>query len=116
VAILLVLLTHTRTPGFETAGAVGVTMFFTLSGFLITSLLLEERATTGRIGLVDFYLRGARRLFPALAVVVAVVAVFRLFAPGTVVVPILLGSVTYSTNWVLAGGAYGFGGRALTHT
>jgi peptidoglycan/LPS O-acetylase OafA/YrhL len=55
-------------------GAAGVTLFFALSGFLITGLLLEERATTGSVDLRRFYLRRFRRLAPAfLALVVAVV-------------------------------------------
>lgn len=54
--------------GWPVGGAGGVTLFFVLSGFLITSLLLEEYTVSGRIGLRSFYARRARRLFPALAV------------------------------------------------
>ncbi len=54
-------------------GYLGVDLFFVLSGFLITSLLLEERAERGRIDLAAFWLRRARRLLPALFVMVAVV-------------------------------------------
>jgi peptidoglycan/LPS O-acetylase OafA/YrhL len=53
-------------------GQVGVDVFFVLSGFLITTLLLEERAEAGRIAVARFYRRRARRLYPALAVLVAV--------------------------------------------
>src|SRR5690242_20359679 len=113
VAIVLVLLTHTGTPGFETAGAVGVTAFFTLSGYLITSLLLEERACHGRIDLTAFYRRRAWRLFPPLAVVVVAVTAYWVFHPGFVEAQEAFGAVTYTTNWFLAYG-HQFGGGALT--
>lgn len=69
IAVLLVVAAHTveRTLG----GGVGVTMFFVLSGFLITSLLLQEKSVRGAIDLRAFYVRRALRLFPALAVVLA---------------------------------------------
>ena len=70
VAILLVLLCHVRIPGAE-AGFVGVDVFFVLSGFLITGLLVNERERTGRIGLGPFYARRARRILPAAVVVLA---------------------------------------------
>jgi peptidoglycan/LPS O-acetylase OafA/YrhL len=71
VAIALVVSTHYFHVPAGGAGA-GVGLFFVLSGYLITTLLLEERAETGRIRLRAFYLRRARRLFPALAVLLAV--------------------------------------------
>ena len=49
-------------------------MFFTLSGYLITDLLLGQHEVTGRLQLTDFWLRRARRLLPALFVMLAVVA------------------------------------------
>ena len=70
IAILLVLLCHVGIPGAE-AGFVGVDVFFVLSGFLITGLLIEERERTGRIGLGRFYARRARRILPAAALVIA---------------------------------------------
>lgn len=70
VAILLVIGNHyfLIPPG---GGSTGVGLFFVLSGFLITTLLLEEHAQTGRIRLRAFYLRRARRLVPALAAMLA---------------------------------------------
>jgi peptidoglycan/LPS O-acetylase OafA/YrhL len=52
--------------GHPSGGFYGVDVFFVLSGFLITTLLLDEHAQTGRISLRGFYERGARRLLPAL--------------------------------------------------
>ncbi|MGI5215729.1 acyltransferase family protein [Plantactinospora sp. CA-290183] len=68
VAIILVVLYHAETPGFD-AGFVGVDVFFVISGYLITGLLVRERRTTGRINLSRFYARRARRLLPASIVV-----------------------------------------------
>ena len=71
VAILLVLAYHAGAP-FITGGYVGVDVFFVISGFLITGLLLQEVARTGTISIRDFYARRARRLLPASAVVLVV--------------------------------------------
>jgi peptidoglycan/LPS O-acetylase OafA/YrhL len=75
VAILLVLLFHGAgrlLPG----GYLGVSTFFTLSGFLITSLLLLERERSGRIDLARFWTRRLRRLMPAALLGIALAAVF----------------------------------------
>ncbi len=75
IAVLLVVLFHfgklwrTDTGGLLPAGYIGVDIFFVLSGFLITSLLLNERATTGSVSLPRFYARRGLRLFPALVTV-----------------------------------------------
>ncbi|WP_394560701.1 acyltransferase family protein [Aquipseudomonas alcaligenes] len=65
LAILLVLLFHSKVPGLP-GGNIGVDLFLVLSGFLITSLLLDEQARSGTIALKRFYLRRAWRLTPAL--------------------------------------------------
>jgi peptidoglycan/LPS O-acetylase OafA/YrhL len=59
----------------------GVDVFFVLSGFLITALLLREHADTGRLDLTRFYVRRVRRLGPGLLLVCAVVAAVLAFAP-----------------------------------
>ena len=74
VAILSVVAYHAGVPGV-TGGFIGVDVFFVISGFLITGLLLTEVEQRGRIDLLDFFSRRARRLLPALFLVVAVTLV-----------------------------------------
>ena len=76
VAVLLVVAYHGERALAPRGGAIGVTMFFTLSGFLITTLLLLERERTGRIGLGRFYWRRALRLLPALVALVVVTSAY----------------------------------------
>ena len=78
VAVALVLAGHGGIPGMG-GGFLGVDIFFVLSGFLITSLLLDELGRSGRIDLGDFWIRRARRLLPALVLMVLTVAVGRQF-------------------------------------
>ena len=66
VAILLVILSHAHAPLFDGA-FYGVDLFFVLSGFLITSLLLQELQSNGRLDYWRFYRRRFFRLMPALA-------------------------------------------------
>jgi peptidoglycan/LPS O-acetylase OafA/YrhL len=66
VAVLLVVLAHAGVR-FVPGGFVGVDVFFVLSGFLITSLLLAEARIRGSVSLLAFYLRRARRILPAAA-------------------------------------------------
>ncbi len=82
VAVLLVVVFHAGW-GPLTGGFIGVDVFFVISGFLITRLLLAEARREGRIFLADFWARRARRLLPASALVlVAVVAAsFLLVSP-----------------------------------
>ena len=75
IAVIAVMLFHFDV-GWAKGGYFGVDAFFVLSGFLITSLLLEERQATGRIDLKSFWIRRARRLLPALALVLAGVALY----------------------------------------
>ena len=84
IAVALVLAGHGGVPGMS-GGFIGVDVFFVLSGFLITSLLLDELGRSGRIDLVGFWIRRARRLLPALLVMVLAVVVARnLFSPNAV--------------------------------
>jgi len=68
LAILLVVASHSRIPVVKFGGTTGVTLFFVLSGYLITTLLLTERERAGTISLRRFYQRRALRLLPALLV------------------------------------------------
>jgi peptidoglycan/LPS O-acetylase OafA/YrhL len=78
IAILLVMLRHAFPDVFPGAGVVGVVVFFTLSGYLITGVLQRELTNTGRVGFKRFYLRRARRLLPALLALIVVFAVVTL--------------------------------------
>ena len=64
-AVLLVLFLH-GSYGFFKGGWIGVDLFFVLSGYLITSLLLNEYINSGKISILKFYARRALRLFPPL--------------------------------------------------
>ncbi len=81
VAVALVLLGHGGIPGVG-GGFIGVDIFFVLSGFLITSLLLDELGRTGRIELTGFWIRRARRLLPALVLMVLAVGAARELLPA----------------------------------
>jgi peptidoglycan/LPS O-acetylase OafA/YrhL len=70
IAVLLVVAFHTQVAPWR-GGFLGVDVFFVLSGYLITGLLWRELETNGKLDLVGFYARRARRLLPASAVVVA---------------------------------------------
>jgi peptidoglycan/LPS O-acetylase OafA/YrhL len=71
ISILIVLVSHAG-YGHVVPGGVGVTIFFFLSGYLITTLLLEELERSGRISIRKFYLRRAFRLFPPLLITLAI--------------------------------------------
>lgn len=71
IAVLLVLAYHLNLP-FAKGGLLGVTVFFVISGFLITRILVEELNTTQRIDLKKFWIRRIRRLLPAVLVMVTV--------------------------------------------
>lgn len=88
--------------GWAQGGLLGVGVFFTLSGYLITDILVGQWAARGRIRLGDFWLRRARRLLPALFVMLAVVTVWvNVFARSRV--PGFRGNVIaslcYVSNW-----------------
>ena len=71
ISILIVLVSHTG-YGSVVPGGLGVTIFFFLSGYLITTLLMEENERSGRIDIGKFYLRRAFRLFPPLVVTLVI--------------------------------------------
>ncbi|TMJ19817.1 MAG: acyltransferase [Alphaproteobacteria bacterium] len=73
VAVLPVLMFHLDVPGFS-GGFIGVDIFFVISGYLLTSIILDEWAD-GRFSIAGFYERRARRILPALVVLLALVSV-----------------------------------------
>jgi peptidoglycan/LPS O-acetylase OafA/YrhL len=101
LALLGVLLFHAN--GALPGGYLGVDLFFVLSGFLITSLLLAEHRETGRIALAPFWIRRARRLFPALLSLMPIVAIYgRYFARTEELVTVraqALAALAYVANW-----------------
>src|ERR1700735_2313752 len=78
VAVALVVLFHANVPGLE-GGYVGVDVFFVISGFVITGVLLRERTRAGSTSLLNFYMRRVRRILPA-ATVVIIASVFAAYA------------------------------------
>ncbi|RLK48015.1 acyltransferase family protein [Microbacterium telephonicum] len=109
VAVLLVVVYHLFPGAGLSSGFVGVDVFFVISGFLITSLLLREKAATGRIALGPFWKRRARRLLPALFVVVTVSCTMAFLLGGDLLVGLgmqVVGAATFSFNWLaVAGGS-----------
>ncbi|QRY60953.1 acyltransferase family protein [Gordonia sp. PDNC005] len=101
VAVTVVLLYHLQVPGFG-GGLLGVGVFFTLSGYLITSLLISTHQRTGGLNLKTFWLRRARRLLPAVVLVLIATLV-----TTAVVIPDKLGTYAgqalsalfYVNNW-----------------
>ena len=110
VAVIAVLLFHAGVSWMP-GGSFGVDVFFVLSGFLITALLVGERDRSGTIRLGSFYLRRARRLVPALVLVLLFVCVtWGLLL--TTKTPTLRGdalaTVTYVANWHFAFSGQGY--------
>ena len=102
LAIALVLLHHGQLLTSGSGGTVGVTSFFVLSGYLITSLLLEEHARTGSVAVVSFCLRRAQRLLPALGIVLlASTLALALAGRLDLVAASTLGPASYAANWLL---------------
>lgn len=103
ISILLVLVLH---MGFKClpGGFLGVDMFFVLSGFLITSLLVQESIANGSINLKRFYMRRALRLLPALVVMMLGTGVYALLflnkEKATDVYNGILLTLSYVSNWV----------------
>lgn len=102
VAVGMVVVYHLF-PATLQGGFLGVDVFFVISGFLITSLLLAEHRRTGKIALGDFWQRRARRLLPALAIVLLVSTSAALLAGKELLVSIgaqLVGASFFVANWV----------------
>ena len=102
VAVYLVVLFHCGVSGFD-GGFVGVDLFFVLSGFLVSSILIHEAEETGRLRLGRFYGRRVRRLLPAAIVVVVATSAVSLLLSSTVArlpwVRDAQASLLYVSNW-----------------
>src|SRR6476661_2933812 len=83
------------------AGAYGVDLFFALSAYLITSLLLRERSATGRLDLRGFYVRRILRIWPLYLAFVAFAAVFAALVPGQYLpMKYVVGYSLLAGNWI----------------
>jgi peptidoglycan/LPS O-acetylase OafA/YrhL len=103
IAVMAVLLYHADLS-FIPGGFLGVEVFFVISGYLITALLLAEFHHKGHISLKEFWLRRARRLLPALYVLLVVTLAYCVvFLPGEVagLRADAIAAVGYVTNWFL---------------
>ena len=104
IAVLVVLFFHVW-PSLLPGGYVGVDVFFVISGYLITGLLLREQDRTGTIDLVRFYGRRVKRLLPAASVVMLAVALGASLFPRMrwgAIAEDIMGSALYVQNWLLA--------------
>jgi peptidoglycan/LPS O-acetylase OafA/YrhL len=105
IAVLLVMANHT---GFFHAGRLGVDIFFVLSGYLITAILVSEFSANGGINLKKFYARRALRILPAviwfLLIVNICVAIFQTHREAVTVRWDSLGALFYIANWLRAFG------------
>ena len=98
VAIALVVLAHAHVPGFA-GGFVGVDVFFVLSGYLITGLLVRERLSTGGIRYSQFLSRRLRRLLPAMLAMLIVVLVLATLLLSSYETRMQTGSFVYAATW-----------------
>jgi peptidoglycan/LPS O-acetylase OafA/YrhL len=111
VAVIGVLAFHAGVSGFG-GGLLGVDIFFVLSGFLITSLLLGEWSKTGTVSFRRFYERRARRLLPGLLLLVLLVAAYAQWFAETDTLSTLRGdalsTILYVANWrfIFSGQSY----------
>ena len=102
VAVMAVLFYHANAP-WALGGFLGVETFFVLSGFLITSLLLAEWQSTGNLSLRNFWLRRARRLLPAVWLLLAVLPILAIFLASDALPRLkedIPAALLYITNWV----------------
>jgi peptidoglycan/LPS O-acetylase OafA/YrhL len=101
VSVLVVIAYHLGWGWFG-GGYLGVEVFFVVSGFLITALLLDEREATGTISLRQFWIRRARRLLPALAAMLVIVTVYAAWRVPDALARLrgdLVAALLYVSNW-----------------
>lgn len=103
LAVLAVIAYHFNW-GVASGGLLGVGVFFVLSGYLITDLLMEERKRKGRINMKQFWLRRMRRLLPAMLLMLCILTVYlTIVDPGRLssIRGDIWSSLTYTNNWYL---------------
>jgi peptidoglycan/LPS O-acetylase OafA/YrhL len=101
LAVVAVMVYHANSSWLS-GGFLGVEMFFVISGYLITLLIIAERERTYRVSLVNFWIRRARRLLPALFVMMLLVTVYTVFFERSAVGQLrgdVIGGLLYSSNW-----------------
>jgi peptidoglycan/LPS O-acetylase OafA/YrhL len=117
ISILLVVAFHAGAAGFE-GGYVGVDVFFVLSGYLITGLLIAEHERTGSISLREFYARRVRRLLPLASVVLIATLAVGAWLVGPLARPQLardaVAAAFYVANWRFAGQATAYSDTQVT--
>lgn len=106
IAVLLVVLYHLEVSWFS-GGFVGVDVFFVISGFIISKLLLKEYSTSGAISLSQFYTRRIRRILPAATTVIVITVIFsRFFLEPLRLVGLSWDAIASSSFWANALFAY----------
>lgn len=101
IAVLAVIAYHLN-PAWAPGGLLGVGVFFVLSGYLITDLLVAEWKGSGRIAMKPFLLRRARRLLPAMFVMLAAVSLWLLLTDSSRLASLqgdIIAAVLYVSNW-----------------
>ncbi len=101
IAVLAVFLYHAGV-GWMPGGFLGVDVFFVISGYLITSLLLSEQRRTGKVALGQFWMRRARRLLPAVGVLIAVTMIVAAIVEPDRLTELrgdAISSLAYVANW-----------------
>lgn len=113
VAVILVLAFHLW-PGAIPGGYIGVDIFFVISGYLMTGILMRSLTIAGTVSYFDFMARRVRRIFPAAAVVIIAVALASPLLPSTrwsFTATEVIASAAYVENWLLADRAVDYLGR-----
>ena len=107
LSILFVLIAHIQIMSFHLpdgpGGQIGVNIFFVISGFLITYLLLKEEAATGTISLKNFFIRRSLRIFPVFYFMLLVYAVLQLLGVLHIGIGSWLSSITYTKYFFMEG-------------
>src|SRR5438105_10401033 len=105
IAIIMVVIYHGAWPR-AVGASLGVDIFFVLSGFLITSLLVREAQSAGSISLKNFYMRRVLRLLPALILMLVGITLYSLFFMSAEMFRHTfldaIAAIFYSTNWIRA--------------